>query len=129
MDIEIELLDFGDDDIAYGAELPISPHGHGQFVAPDSSDSSKQLMVELKDQWEVLWPEILLEMQSNAAEFDVELGLGSGQLMGSVQRLDETVFMGDQADLMIGIRPHETAVPEWNFFIRNSTIVHCQPVY
>ena len=129
MNVEIEKLDFGNGDVAYGVALPIPPYGDGYFVAPDVSSDSENLLRDLHSGWTTLWPELLSSMKQAAKEYDVDLAFEADEFIGMVQHLDDDVFMGDKADVMIGIRPNENAVPEWHFFIRGSEIVHFQPVF
>ena len=129
MNMQIEKLDFGDGDYAFGIALPITPYGEAYFVAPDTSDESKKLLQELHRAWDDLWPNILSSMKQAADGSDVDLIIDDDEFIGMVQYLDDDVYMGDKADIMIAIRPQANAVPEWHFFIRGSTIVHFQPVY
>ncbi|MHB0961533.1 MAG: hypothetical protein ACYC0X_26445 [Pirellulaceae bacterium] len=129
MNVEIEELDFGNGDTAYGVVLPITPYGEAYFVAPDVSMASEGLLRELGGVWHGLWPDMLSSMQEGAKQYSRELLINPDEFIGSVQHLDADVFMGDKADLMIAVRPNEQVVPQWHFFVRGSKILHFQPVF
>jgi len=128
MNGNFERLEFENGDAAYGLKLPIPPHGDGYVVASDATESSKALLVDIQNSWPDLWPKMVSYIEEASNDYDVEIEFDS-TFMATVQKLDEDVFMGDEADVMIGIHPCDNAVPVWHFFVRGLEIVHSQPVF
>ncbi len=126
--MQIHTIDFGDGTSAFASECPLTPFGTAHIVAPDTSDESSSLLNEIHGQWNDLWPKMLSSMQETSKKANLTLKIDD-EVICMVEYVDVDVYMGDKADIMIGIRPNENAVPEWHFFIRDSTIVHFQPVF
>ena len=52
--------------------------------------------------------------------------------LAEAMRMDPDVFMGDRSDwcLRFDLDPlHEVELPVFDFFIRDTSIAHCQPVH
>ena len=126
---EIDKLDFGDGDIAFAVKFPIPPFGNGYFAAPDASFESESLLAGIAKNWDELWPTMIEKLQTACRETEIELNVKPEEFMGSVQLLEDDVFMGDKADVFIRIKTKRDCVPVWDYFLRESTIVHFQPVY
>jgi hypothetical protein len=109
--------------------LSIAPHGEGHFFAPDVSPSSKELLVRTRDDWRELWPKILAHIQESAQSYDVKVEFSAQDFYGTVQPLESGVFMSDKADVLIGIHPTADSVPVWHAFVRDTEVVHFQPVF
>lgn len=112
---------------AAAVHLPIEPHGLAMFVAPDISADSNGLIDKVVAVWPELWPKVRTYLETEMREYGVEAVLGRDEFTGSLDWMTGDVYMGDQSDIMIRLEFDEA--PLWDFFIRNSTIVHSQPVF
>lgn len=124
---EIEEFDFGDGDIAACVTLSITPFGETEFFAPDTSDDSKLLLRELIGAWGDLWPEMLEKLQDGMEGYEVGIKLGADEFIGSSQRTKPGYFMSDESDSYLRLEFDEP--PLWDYYLRESKIVHFQPVF
>lgn len=130
MDVpEIQRVEFENGDVAFAVELPIPPYGEGYFVAPDVSKASESLLRELSHNWDRLWPTMFELFRKAVKDYDVDVAFNVDEFIGTVQQLEDGVFMSDEADIFVRIRPASECVPVWDYFIRGSEVVHFQPVF
>lgn len=124
---EIEEFDFGDGDVALGAEFSIAPFGTALIVAEDVSDDSRRIMKTLIAGWENLWPEMLDLLQDGMEDYEVEQKLGRDEFMGSIGRMKPGCYMGDKSDFHLRLEFDEP--PLWDYFLKGTNIVHFQSVF
>ena len=88
--------------------------------------------------WPKLWPKVKRNLKSMLRRyresFEVPIRLTKQKWLGQCSSLDSDVFMGDQADLYLRIQLEEPpdwedSFPVWDFFIKGTAVVHCQPVF
>lgn len=124
---EIRSHDFGDGDTAWVVELPIPPFETVPIATEDCSDDSKSVLNVLIQGWELLWPEMLSRLQEDMKGYGCEQELGRDEFMGSISRMDPECYMGDKSDYFLRLEFDEP--PLWDFFLKDTTIVHFQPVF
>jgi hypothetical protein len=123
----IEVVQLDDGEEVYALTLSTAPYGEATFLAPDATDDSRRLLAELAIRWDALWPDMLQRLQDQITEYNTPHQLGSDEFQGHVSRMEPDVYMGDQSD--IHVRLIFEQFPLWDYFIRDTEIVHFQPVY
>jgi len=119
--------DFGGGDLSFVAELSIAPFGVVSIASEDNTADSRNVLSELIDSWDELWPHMLERLKEDMEGYGVEQTLGVDDFIGSVSRTDKDAYMGDRADLFLRLEFEEP--PLWDFFLRGKEILHFQPVF
>jgi hypothetical protein len=102
--------------------LEIPPYGTAQ-VDCDSKATSRAL----ENNWATIWPEALQLLKDRMQNLDIEIDLSQMELVGSAVRTESGKFMSDKSDIYLSLSYGEA--PDWDYFIRGTTIVHFQPVF
>ena len=118
----------GDGETAFALGVAIPPHGSGYVLAPDATGTSKELLEGIEESWPHLWPKMISYINEAKEDYHVEVDFDS-TFTATVGEIEDGTFMADEAHVMIGIHPSSDAVPVWHFFVRDSEIVHQQPVF
>jgi len=110
--------------------VSIAPYGRMKIVGEEGDDG----LALLKHNWASLWPAVKRDIERMRKNHEAPVRFETCKWMADGHRLEPDVFMSDQADLFLRIRLEacpepEDALPVWDFFIKGTDIVHCQPVY
>jgi hypothetical protein len=112
----------------------IPPYGRMQIGGVEGDEA----LSTFRRNWPKLWPKVKRNLKSMLRgyreSFEVPIRLTNQKWLGEGSTLDPDVFMGDQADLYLRIQLEEPpdwedSFPVWDFFIKGTTVVHCQPVF
>jgi hypothetical protein len=112
----------------------IPPYGRMRIVG----EAGENALSAFQRNWPRLWPKVKRNLKSMLRRyndsFEVPIRLTGQKWLGEGARLDPDVFMGDQAELYLRVQFEEPSdwedpFPVWDFFIKETTVVHCQPVF
>jgi hypothetical protein len=112
--------------------VSIAPYGRLKI------DGEPAALAFLKSNWADLWPNVKRDLKAMVKEiqrdFDPPVRPKACKWTAYSGQLPPDVFMGDKADLFLGIQlaetpPPEDDLPRWDFFIKGTEIMHCQPVW
>lgn len=95
--------------------------------APDNSEDSRQLLLELALIWDEVWPKLKDQIDEGIKSYGVDQSLGRDQCGLSVSRMEPGYFMSDQSDLMLRFEFLEP--PLWDCFLKGKEIAHFQAVF
>lgn len=114
---------------AYAALCPVPPFNDSVFITQDDSEDSKCALLELTQNWEILWPKMKSRLDQCVIDYELDVDFSSQIFVGNVGRADPDAFMGDQAKVFVEIEVDELDYPTFDFFIHDAEIVHFQPVF
>jgi len=112
----------------------IPPYGRMRIVG-EEGDAGLSI---LRKNWPALWPKVKRNLKTMIRDWkdtlEVPIRLTKQKWLGEGGSLEPDVFMSDQADIFLRIQLEEPpdwedAFPVWDFFIKETTVVHCQPVF
>ncbi len=112
----------------------IPPYGRMTIVGQNGDNA----LSTLRANWPKLWPAVKRDLKSMLRRyeqaFEAHIRLKGQKWAAEGSRTDPECFMGDQADLFLRIQLEEPpdwdeAFPAWDFFIKETSVVHSQPVF
>ena len=127
MDMFSFSVEMYDGRFAVATEFPMEPYGTRLFCMEDDSEDSKRLLQQIDAVWPRLWPEMLSRLQETADELDLGNAVDSESLVGRGKRLEAGKFMSDRCDTYISLESDDH--PDWDYFLKDSEIIHFQPVF
>lgn len=104
--------------------VEVTPYGVMQVY---TQDFESDLLSDLQQRWAELWPAIRMKLEEMCSRYEISQRLKTTDWVAAIQRMQPDVFMGDKADFLFSLKLGET-YPEWDFFLKGSTIVHAQPI-
>jgi hypothetical protein len=116
----------------------IPPYGTMGIVGFEGEDT----LSVLKSDWPKLWPAVQKTLKSQLrlyAEFaETPIRLGGQKWSAKACKADAECFMGDQADVYLHVEWEQPSnwdedcdgtFPSWDFFVKGTAVMHCQPAY
>ena len=107
--------------------LPFEPVETLVVFAPDNSEESRRLLIELASIWHGVWPKLKDQIEEGIRDYEVDQVLGRDPCGLTVLRMEPGCFMSDQSDLMLRFEFPEP--PLWDCFLKGKDIVHFQAVF
>ena len=109
-------------------KVEIPPYGQMLIIGKGNDGA----LAFFKSRWAKLWPGVIREMKRMCKGCELRVSFKDLKWLADGARMKPAVFMSDKSDwyLRIDVDPLlERDLPCFDFFIRETEIVHCQPVF
>jgi hypothetical protein len=103
--------------------VAIPPYGSMRMIDASGGDALSVFAAN----WGELWPKVRSNLEEMCEYSGKSDDLKAPVWTAEGEWLESDVFMSDEADLFLRIVLRE--VPVWDFYIKDTEIVHCQPVF
>lgn len=109
--------------------LPIEPHGVALFTAEDDSEASAALIHRIIPLWPAWWPQMRAYLERAMIDYGLDTKLGRDEIVGAISVMTPGCFMADHSDISVSIFFTRNTEPMWDFFMKETVLVHSQPVF
>lgn len=109
--------------------LQIEPHGIALFTAEDDSVASAALIQRIIPLWPMWWPQMRAYLETAMMDYGLDTKLGRDEIMGAISTTTPGCFMADRSDIIVSIFFTKNIEPRWDFFMKETVLVHSQPVF